>query len=131
MDFLSAAGKPPSATFCISWPCENMTRWITGAGSFPSLGLAAGTGDTHCYSTSGTAFQHFMPFSTVLGVFLNVPGVPCIFMEKDTVLLWKLTETMEDLNHAVNLSSFNIQHEQNLGGIEFKILKLKKKKKGC
>lgn len=44
-------------------------------------------------------------------------------MGKDMVLLWKLTETMEDLYHAVNLQSFNNQHEQNLGGIKFKILK--------
>lgn len=37
MDFLSAAGKPPAETFCISWPRENMTRWTTGAGSLPAL----------------------------------------------------------------------------------------------
>lgn len=89
----------------------------------PSLGLAAGTGDICHYSTSGMAFYAFLHQGWVRWVFLNVPGVPLVFMAKDTVLHWKFTETMEDLYHTVNMSSFNIQHKQNLGGIEYKILK--------
>lgn len=90
-----------------------------------------------CYSTSRTAFYAFLHQCWVRHVFLNVRGVPCIFREKDTVLLWKFTETRKvsvnmqssasHASHAVNMSSFNTQHKQNLGGIEFKILKFKKK----
>lgn len=64
MDFLSAAGKPPSATFCISWPCENIIRWITGAGSFPPQDWLRALGTS---VTIAPVEWHFMPFSTRAG----------------------------------------------------------------